>query len=334
MFNEVLAQVRMLLAEGVAKWFELKRLIRDMPEGNERSMVEEYICLHTEAWPISWNGELRDLHDAKLVYIPCGKFKFGTTKAFERGLIGALRQAREVVLTRDYYLFDAPITQAQYITLMGKNPSQFHGMPDRPVEMVSWHEAVECCNALSLKFGRPCVYERGIDNNQNITWDALPAFRHGGFYDAKGFRLPTEAEWERACKDGSDSERYDEPEKISWCYMGNGSLTSTVEMHSCTFPVKQKKANKFGCYDMLGNVWEWCADYFTVDDPSNEHSQFHRGLNPFRDSLWEHSRRLSRCVLKGGDYSTLVQSVYASCIGSAYGNTISCKVGFRPCISA
>jgi formylglycine-generating enzyme required for sulfatase activity len=130
--------------------------------------------------------------------------------------------------------------------IMGTNPSYFKG-ENLPVEQVSWFEAAEYCNRRSLKEGLTPAY-RGSDNS--ITCD----------FSASGYRLPTEAEWEYAAKGGNkDLMTFtyaggNSPDGVAW-YDGNSGST--------THPAGTKQPNSLGLYDMSGNVWEWCWDWYS-----------------------------------------------------------------------
>ncbi|MER7466944.1 formylglycine-generating enzyme family protein [Streptomyces sp. NPDC097981] len=143
-----------------------------------------------------------------------------------------------------------PVTQALYAEVTGRRPSTSRG--DRlPVEGVSWWDAVRFCNALSERDGLAPAYrldgESGEDREGvRIDWDT----------SADGYRLPTEAEWEHACRAGTAGPRYGPLDDIAW-YRGN----SDERIHT----VGGKQPNAWGLYDMLGNVWDWCWDVYDAE---------------------------------------------------------------------
>ena len=147
-----------------------------------------------------------------------------------------LRQAKPISVRHDYWLGKYEVTQAEFSALVGRNPSHFEGDPDRPVEKVSFLEASAYCVALTER-------ERGA----------------GRLPEGYEYRLPTEAEWEMACRAGATN-RFgfgDSPaaaDAFAWTAENSGGATH---------PVGLKQPNAWGFHDMHGNVWEWCLDWYT-----------------------------------------------------------------------
>ncbi len=142
-----------------------------------------------------------------------------------------------------YRLAASPVTQERYAQVTGARPSTSQG--DRlPVEGVSWLDAVGYCNRLSEQEGLTPVYREG--EGGAIEWDAA----------GDGYRLPTEAEWEHACRAGTSEARYGPLDEIAW-HRGN----SGERVHE----VGGRRPNAWGVHDMLGNVWEWCWDVYDAE---------------------------------------------------------------------
>jgi formylglycine-generating enzyme required for sulfatase activity len=149
-----------------------------------------------------------------------------------------------------YRLAATPVTQALYTQITGRRPSAAPG-DQLPVECVSWWDAVRFCNALSRHVGLTPAYRFRAEAEaeaeaEDIEWDA----------SADGYRLPTEAEWEHACRAGTAGPRYGELDDIAW-YRGNS--------HERIREVGGKRPNPWGLYDMLGNVWDWCWDIYDAE---------------------------------------------------------------------
>jgi formylglycine-generating enzyme required for sulfatase activity len=191
-------------------------------------------------------------YDNDMVLIPAGTFQMGNTSAFSGE--SDETPVHSVTISRDFLMSKYEVTQKQYVDVMGTNPSYFKG-DNLPVEKVNWYEAVDFCNKLSEKEDLQLCYSG--------TGDAIVCD-----WNANGYRLPTEAEWEYACKAGSTTDFYNGSltnencspldanlDQIGW-YCGNENTK--------TRDVGLKQPNAFGLYDMIGNVFERCWDWFSA----------------------------------------------------------------------
>ena len=194
------------------------------------------------------------------VLIKGGTFQMGSPDS------EAWRSADETqhsVTVSDFYMSKYELTQKEYEEITGSNPSNFSG-EDLPLENISWLDAVAYCNARSEKDGLIPVYT--IDG-QNVSWDR----------SANGYRLPTEAEWEYACRAGTTTPFYMEnspsaedanyyghyPYEIEDNYFSQGNLeVKPGEYRQTTVPVDSFSENPYGLYNMHGNVSEWVWDYY------------------------------------------------------------------------
>ncbi|MFC1485836.1 SUMF1/EgtB/PvdO family nonheme iron enzyme [Candidatus Latescibacterota bacterium] len=176
----------------------------------------------------------------RMVQVPGGSFLMGS-----EGGAGDERPVRKVTLS-GFEFSSTEISQGQFNTIVGENPSYFKLDDNNPVERVSWLDAIMFCNRLSEKVGLELCYD-----TETGACD----------FTKNGFRLPTEAEWEYACRaeSGSDYNLGDGEsalDRAGW-YQRNG-----IER---THPGGQKTPNAWGLYDMHGNVWEWCNDWYAED---------------------------------------------------------------------
>jgi formylglycine-generating enzyme required for sulfatase activity len=209
----------------------------------------------------------------KLVRIEAGEFLMGSPDS-DSSVPSDEKPQHRVRITKPFYLGIHEVTQDQYRAVMGDNPSWFKRSDDLPVESVAWLDAILFCNKLSEREKRTPLYR--IDGTEVILV--------GG----SGYRLPTEAEWEYACRAKSTT-LYpfgDEAGKLgehAW-YSDNSK--------SKTHPVGQKLPNAWGLYDMLGNVWEWCADrydekYYASSPPADPPGAPRASLRVFRGGSWD-----------------------------------------------
>ena len=209
-------------------------------------------------------AEITNSIGMKLVLIPPGEFMMGSP-ASEKDKDLDENPQRRVRITKPFYIGKYEVTQLQYGIVMGKNPSHFKGVSN-PVEKVSWDDAVEFCKRLSEKEG--------------VT-----------------YRLPTEAEWEYACRAGTTT---------AFCHgvsLSSGQANfdgrypcggaKNGPYRKKTTPVGTFTPNAWGLHDMHGNLWEWCADWYqrdyyshsTVDDPKGPTSGKERVL---RGGSWQY----------------------------------------------
>ncbi|MBC5647708.1 flavodoxin [Christensenella tenuis] len=180
-------------------------------------------------------------------------------------------ETQHTVTVSNFYMDPFELTQAEYGEIMGSNPSSFSG-EDLPVENVSWLDAIVYCNARSEKEGLTPAYT--VDG-QHIAWNK----------EADGYRLPTEAEWEYACRAGTqtpfntqtsisaeEANYYGHyPYQIEDNYFSQGNLdTQPGEYRETTVAVGSFAPNSFGLYDMHGNVGEWVWDYYGAYDNGDQ----------------------------------------------------------------
>jgi formylglycine-generating enzyme required for sulfatase activity len=247
---------------------------------------------HAPYWASEWGEDRYGVFVAfslgevtqRLRWIPAGRFRMGSPED-EPGRYEHEGPQHEVSITRGFWLFDTPCTQALWEAVMGDNPSRFTS-PNRPVEAVSWYDVQSFLTRIE---------------------ERLPGL---------GLSLPTEAQWEYACRAGTDTPVYtgsidilganNAPglDPIAW-YGGNSGEGYELDegfdssgweemqypnVKSGTRVVARKAPNAWGLYDMLGNVWEWCADGLRTYDQRSR-----------QDPVWPSAARSPR-VRRGGSW--------------------------------
>ncbi|MBF8271857.1 MAG: Sulphatase-modifying factor protein [Magnetococcales bacterium] len=234
----------------------------------------------------------------RLRWIPPGRFLMGSP-ADEPGRYPNEGPQREVTLSQGFWLFDTPCTQSLWQVVMGENPSQFQSN-NRPVEQVSFVEVQEFLSRIN----QVCP---GLD-----------------------LTLPSEAQWEYACRAGTTAALYsgaitilgerNAPALDTIAWYGGNSGVEPAELpngqdssgwpekqypheRAATHPVAMKDPNPWGLYDMLGNVWEWCADDW--------HDSYEGA--PVDGRVWEGDGPSGQRVLRGGSWDFLARYVRAAC---------------------
>ena len=214
-------------------------------------------------WPTGWDVITVNLPNLaagakplEMVNINTGVFKMGSPDS-DLNALNSEKPQHGVLISKDYYISKYEVTQAQWAEVMSGNPwgisttpSNFSG-DNHPVEQVSWYDCARFCNRLSELDGRTPVYDL-------TTW-AID-------YDADGYRMPTEAEWENACRAGTTTwsywgDSFAEIGDYAWYYSNSSSQTHEAGL---------KLPNAWGLYDMNGNVYELCNDRYSGTYYTNE----------------------------------------------------------------
>src|SRR4051812_16320978 len=220
----------------------------------------------------------------EMIYLPGGEFMMGSDQ-------GNPDEAPVHKVKLTPFLIDKfEVTQEMFAKAQLPNPSHWNENPKKPVERVRWRDAKQYCNERSLAEGlKPCYDEKTVDWNCDFT--------------ANGYRLPTEAEWEYACKaGGNDAFDFGQAEKLrqfAW-FSENANEQTHV--------VGQKKPNRWGFYDIYGNVSEWCEDVYNPEyykqspavDPAGPPSPGKDVKRVMRGGSWKSSADMSRATFRQG----------------------------------
>ena len=267
-----LANLREMLLQSPTSnlWWECIQLVESAEDKGEKELLRSYLSDHAsrdESWSLcrvpcgDWETEhpgwqlcevtqkkVKSLPKTYEVHCPPGRYMRGCSPGDEEAYDDE-KPRHEVILSRGFWAFATPITQAAFAAVDELRTFAFRGK-QRPVETINWFEAMHFCNQLSEKLDLEPVYsfsegyEKWIEDQTGTTpevsWNP----------EANGYRLPTEAEWEYMCRAGSIDAMYGPLDEIAW-YDENSRRTHKVA---------EKMPNAWGFFDTLGNVWEWCFD--------------------------------------------------------------------------
>ena len=247
--------------------------------------------------------------EIEMILVPGGSFEMG--KNLGTGGGSDFVPVHTVTISK-FFLGRYPVTQEQYQAVMYANPSYFNGEIEkepwedeiqarRPVETITWYDALVFCNTLSSIEGLSPAYCI-LGSTDPADWGAVPIINNDIWNavdivpGSTGYRMPTEAQWEYASKGGDNSpDNYtysggNDPEDVAWSWENSNSRTHEVGL---------KNANSLGFYDMSGNVREWCWDWWdsytseAITDPTGASSGEHRVT---RGGSWNTSVSFLRCV--------------------------------------
>jgi formylglycine-generating enzyme required for sulfatase activity len=290
---------------------------------NKKQKVTEPRSIHGSRFvPITKQESIREALKriaGKWVKIPKGSFWMGSPKNEVGRFNNEIRH--RVTLTNDFLMKATEVTKKEFKGAMGYDPSYYRrGRLDRPVNQVTWHEAALYCNRVSELVGlSKCYICKGKKKKAKCQKNTV--FK--SIYQCPGVRLPTEAEWEYAARAGKSTATYNGDFKRKWLGRKTNLVLDPIAWYAgnsvATSEVGQKKPNDWGFYDILGNVDEWCHNWFerkptTRIDPQGRSGGKERSI-------------------RGGSFMSFPRYVRAAARDADWPSMSNSSLGFRPVVS-
>ncbi len=295
---------------------EVKQFIEtNLPMG---STITYRITVFTEdktSIPAEKTITMKLMVEESFVLIEGGIFQMGSNTG------SLMEQPVHQVTLSSFYLSKYELSQWKYKKIMKDNPSYFSADTLRPVEEVSWYNAIEYCNKRSIKEGLTPCYNYSIYGNDPAFWPLGWDSDYNNYvnltcnWNVNGYRLPTEAEWEFAARGGILTNNY--------LYSGSNDLGTVgwffSNAGSASHPLGLKQPNELGIHDMSGNNWEWCWDIYDSYqngeqiNPTGAVSGIHRVL---RGGSWMYQPDFCRVANRNHGYTP---------------TSFNCNIGFRLC---